>query len=193
MSPVLLPCFLVVTLAMAASDARAQSTISGGFVLEAIPLDGHAYPERRNCLTARLNRARPALTNLDGEGVCGLASSGPIVALIWDITPVTAGDGETTYRIRNRGNGKCLVRGERYPVLDRCDSPHATWSFDDIELGTQGSHITALRSDASTFAAFKDGATGAPYLTDEPEVATMFRLTPVSPRKAIEAKHTASN
>ena len=58
MSPVLLSCFLVVTLAMAASDARAQSTISGGFVLEAIPLDGHAYTERRNCLTARLNRAR---------------------------------------------------------------------------------------------------------------------------------------
>ena len=85
------------------------------------------------------------------------------------------------------------LRGERYPVLDRCDSKHATWSFDDIELGAQGTHISALRSDASTFAAFEDGATGAPYLTDEPDVATMFRLTPVSPRKPVDAKRTASN
>ena len=192
MSPVLLPLFLIVTLAVA-SGAHAQSTISGGFLLEAVPLDGNAYPERRNCLMSRLNRSRPALVNFDGEGVCGLASSGPIVALIWDITPVPSGDSGTTYRIRNRGNGKCLVRGERYPVLDRCDSPHATWSFDEIEVGTQGSHITALRSDASTFAAFKDGATGAPYLTDEPDVATMFRLTPVSSRRPIDAKRTASN
>ena len=188
MSHAFLP-YLVVTLALIApSGARAGEAIQGAFVLEAIPLDGSAYPDKRTCLTARLNRTRPALVNGGDGGVCGLPSNGPIVALIWDVTPVAGKDGHVTYQFRNRGNGKCLVRGERYPILDRCDSPRAKWSFDEIDGNGPEHHITALRSDPAMFVSFEGGMSGQASFTDHPEVATMFRLTPVSTRSALYAK-----
>jgi len=179
---------LAVTLALIApTGARAGEEIKGAFVLEAIPLDGSAYPDNRTCLMARINRVRPALVNSGDDGICGLPSNGPIVALIWDITPVAEGNGRVAYQFRNRGNGKCLVRGERYPILDRCDSPRAKWSFDEVDAAPER-HITALRNGPAMFLSFENGTTGSASFTDHPDVSTMFRLTPVSTRPGAYAK-----
>ena len=201
MSQAFLPLVLGVATAVAPQSAAPPGELSGAFVLEAVPLDGSPYPARRSCLTARMNRTRPALENFGGEGICGLDSAGPIIALVWDIVPVVASDGRKAHILRSRANGKCLVRGKEHPVLQPgndaaanpwcglasadalLDDGQAAWQFDDITVEHSASrHIGALRIEMETtlFMTFERGAEGSAEFAEQPDVATMFRLTPVS-------------
>lgn len=202
MSQALLTIVLGAVVASIPPQAPTTAELSGGFVLEAVPLDGGPYPVKRSCLTVRINHSRPALQHFGDEGLCGLDSPGPIAAMVWDIIPVESSDGRKAHILRSRANGKCLVRGKKHPVLQLWGDPadnrwcglasadallddgRAAWRFDDIKLKHQvGRHIGGLRieMEENLFLAFENGTEGPAEFSEKPDVVTLFRLTPVAP------------